>query len=122
MDKENQSSIVIKLAKAICKAEGKNPNKMYKGKPLWQYSIDFAKALALELPEFSKKKEEIKQSRISPLQYDEKIKNGVQCYIEIFNDGTPKSLGRYEHVNNMKSDALDLHMRSLKAAINGMIK
>ena len=105
------------LAKIICKVEGKNSDRDYKGKKLWHYKVEFATALLKEL-----NVEESKSVAISPLQYDEKIKMACQCFIEIFNDGTPSSLGKFLHVNNMKPNALDLHMRSMKAAIKGMIR
>ena len=112
---------IIKLAKAICQAEGKNPDRLYKGRPLWQHSVDFATAILPAMP-VEKPPKAVKSVSISPIEYDNKIKHGVQCYIDVFNDGTPSSLGKYVHTNSMCPRALDLHMRSLKAAIAGMIK
>lgn len=112
---------VIKLAKAVCQAEGKNPDRLYKGRPLWQYSVDFAKALLSSMP-IEKPAKAVKPVGVSPIEYDNKIKHGVQCYIDVFNDGTPSNLGKYQHVNNMSEHVLSLHMRSMKAAIAGMIK
>lgn len=117
------------LAKIICKVKGKNPDRDYKGKKLWLYKVEFAEALLKELdkfkydPSFAIDGAKIKSNPgISPLEYDEKIKNACQCFIEIFNDGTPLSLGKFVHVNNMNPGVLNLHMRSMKAAIKGIIK
>ena len=115
-------SMVEKFARAICKAEGKNPDKPYKKKPLWTYSVEFAQLIVDELPELTKTAEKKKEAPITTADYEEKLKIGVQKYIDVFNDGTPHHLGYYVKVEKMHPAVLFLHIESLKAAIAGMLK
>lgn len=45
----------------------------------------------------------------------------LQKYVEIFNEGTPRSLGKYESPSRMSFRALKLHFEALKGAFETVL-
>lgn len=107
-----QAKRIADCARLIVKFEGKDPEKNYKGNPLWHTKIELAHAIVSEMPA---DKSVIKFN-------DTRLIRAVKEYINVFNEGTPKSLGRYVSVEKMPKIALDLHIDALEAAFESLMK
>jgi hypothetical protein len=106
------------LARAICLADGKNPDKLYKKRPLYTYSVEYAIDIISHLPV---EKPIVKAPGHVNISYDEKLKIGVQAYIDSFNSRCHYH-DRYVNVSEMPEPIYNLHKNSLKAAIKEMLK
>lgn len=96
------------MAIILTQAKGKEPKKIYKGKPLWHCNLALAEKILKLYPKIFKK-QEIKQPS----------KDDWDCvlseYIQIFNDGLHSS-DRLASLDKMPSYAYQLHISALKGA------
>lgn len=101
---------VTKLAIIICKHDGKDPTKNYKGKPIYDKYIPLAKAIidgGFDLPTVKK----------MAAMTDNELKEGVREWITVFNSGARLRENQFSSVEKMPKQALELHMDALEAAI-----
>lgn len=107
---------VAELAIVIASFKYKDAQKLYKGKPLWHLSLPLAKYIL-------KAKDLLSDTKIDkPFLNDDKLMAGLTEYIKRFNQGTPKSLGQYVSIEAMKDGMLNLHILSLKGAVEKIME